>query len=227
MTEFTVSQEYREAYPEATVGVLLLEGASNPKGHGGLEQAKAALTAELKFRYAGFDRAAFKALPIIQAYNAFYKGFGQNYHVQFQIESVVVKGKPIPKVAALVEAMFMAELKNLLLTAGHDADAVQFPAGVDVAKGGEAFVGLGGREQTMKAGDMFISDGGGVLSSVLQGPAQRASIGPGTTRALFTVYAPAGIERDVVRAHLEDIEANVRIVAPETMRSLLEVYSAS
>jgi hypothetical protein len=45
--------------------------------------------------------------------------------VKAQWESVAVKGKPIPSRAALVEAMFMAA--RLVLTAGHDLDALAGP----------------------------------------------------------------------------------------------------
>ena len=62
---------------------------------------------------------------MIQAYAAYYERFNKTYHVQLQLESVALKGKSIPRVSALVEAMFMAELENLLLTAGHDLDVVQ------------------------------------------------------------------------------------------------------
>ncbi|HET7271275.1 MAG TPA: hypothetical protein VFI90_09325 [Rubrobacter sp.] len=41
-----------------------------------------------------------------------------------QRESVARMGKPIPSRAALVEAMFTADLMNLILTAGHDLAAV-------------------------------------------------------------------------------------------------------
>jgi hypothetical protein len=43
-------------------------------------------------------------------------------------------------VAALVEAMFIAEVKNMLLTAGHDLDAVQLPITLDVSKGDGRYI---------------------------------------------------------------------------------------
>lgn len=49
------------------------------------------------------------------------------------------EGQVRPSVAALVEAMFIAELKNLLLTAGHDLDAVELPLKLDIARGGERY----------------------------------------------------------------------------------------
>jgi DNA/RNA-binding domain of Phe-tRNA-synthetase-like protein len=141
-----------------------------------------------------------------------------------QLESVALKGKPIPRVAALVEAMFVAELKNLLLTAGHDLDVVQPPIQLDVARGSECYVRLNGQEQMLKAGDMFIADTEGILSSVIYGPDRRTQIRPDTRRALFTVYAPPGIKEQAVYRHLQDIEANARLIAPEAETELLRVY---
>ena len=51
------------------------------------------------------------------------KHLKKTYHVQHQLESVVLKGKSLPNVAALVAAMFMAERDDLLLTASTGASA--------------------------------------------------------------------------------------------------------
>jgi len=122
--------------------------------------------------------------------------------------------------------MFVAELKNLLLTAGHDLEAVQLPVTLDVADGSQLFTMLNGREQLLKPGDMMMADGQGVISSVLYGPDQRTRIVPATRRILFTVYAPAGIEEQAVRQHLQDIQSNVWLIAPEAETELLEVFGA-
>lgn len=144
--------------------------------------------------------------------------------MQAQVESVVWKGKTIPSVAALVEAMFMAELKNMLLTAGHDLEKLQLPVKIDVAAGDEQYLKMNGQEQVLKAGDMYIADEQSILSSILYGPDRRTQITPDTTQVLFTVYAPPGIESQTVRQHLEDIRDYVRIVAPQAEVTLLKVY---
>lgn len=223
---FTVSETWKITYPDAAVGVLAMRDVVNPDRHPALESRKAELESNLRARFSDYDRAALKALPTIQAYNAYYKRFKKTYHVLHQIESVALKGKSIPRVAALVEAMFMAELRNLLLTAGHDLDVVQMPAGVDVADGSEQYIRLNGQEQVLKPGDMYIADSQGVISSIIYGPDRRTQITSDTRRVLFTVYAPAGIEKQAVRQHLQDIQANVELVAPEAEVVLLEVYGA-
>ncbi len=94
--------------------------------------------------------------PILQAYDAYYRQFKKTYHVQLQLESILFKGKSIPSVAALVEAMFMAEVDSLLLTAGHDLDTLHLPLTLDAAQGAETYTLFRGEPQTPKAGDMMI-----------------------------------------------------------------------
>ena len=223
---FTVSDAWKAAYPGAAVGILTMQGATNPDGHAELDARKEALENELRARFSGHDRAALKSIPVIRAYSDYYKRFGKSYHVQLQLESIVLKGKAIPRVAALVESMFMAELKNQLLTAGHDLDVLEMPVGVDVAQGDEHYTRINGQEQQMKAGDMMISDARGIISSIVYGPDQRTRITPETKHVLFTVYAPPGIDAEAVRLHLEDIRTNVLVASPDARTEVLEVYRA-
>jgi DNA/RNA-binding domain of Phe-tRNA-synthetase-like protein len=218
-----VSEAWKRAYPGAAVGVLVVRDVLNPERHAALDKRKEELENQLRARFSDYDRAALKALPTIQAYNDYYKRYKKTYHVQHQLESVVFKGKPIPRVAALVEVMFVAELKNLLLTAGHDLDAVQVPVKLDVAEGSERYIRLNGQEQELKPGDMMIADAQGVISCVLYGPDRRTRITPETRQVLFTVYAPPGIGEQAVHDHLQDIQANVLLVAPQADVELLEV----
>ena len=222
----TVSEIWKTTYPGAAVGILALRDVTNPERHPALEARKAALEEQLRTRYAGFDRAALKALPQIAAYTAYYKRFKKTYHLLLQLESVVFDGKPIPRVAALVEAMFMAELDDLLLTAGHDLALVEQPLRLDVASGDERFVNIAGQENTLKPGDMAIADAQGVLSSIVYGSDRRTMIASTTREALFTTYAPAGIGAEAVRQHLQHILENVRLFAPEAETAFLEVYTA-
>ena len=223
---FQVSQNWKKAYPRALAGILAMRGVVNPPFHPGLEAQKQHLQDSLRLRFSGMDREAIAALPTIQAYTAYYKKFNKTYHVQLQLESVVFKGKSLPSVAALVEAMFMAEIDNLLLTAGHDLDTLQLPITLDVSEGNEHYMLLRGQAQTLKSGDMFMADQAGVISSILYGPDQRTQIKAGTCNVLFAVYAPPGIEAQVIQKHLDDIQNNVLLVSPQARTERLVVYSA-
>ena len=102
----TVSDAWRTGWPGAAAGVLAMRGAANPARHAELDKVTDELERELRTRYA--DRNALRALPAIQAYEIYFKGFKKTYHVLLQLESVAVKGKPIPRPGALVQAMFLA-----------------------------------------------------------------------------------------------------------------------
>lgn len=223
---FNVSDAWRAAYPDAGAGILVMRDVANPPEHPELSRIKRELEEALRRRLQGTDRATIQALPEIAAYNAYYRRFRQTYHLQLQVESVALKGRDIPDVAALVEAMFVAELKNLLLTAGHDLATIAPPITLDVATGDETFTRLNGRPATAYRGDMLMADGRGVVSTILQGPDDRTAINPGTKDVVFAVYAPEGIAPDAVRRHLEDIAANVRLVSPEARVESLDVYTA-
>ncbi len=71
---------------------------------------------------------------------------------------------------------------------------------------------------------MMMADAQGVISRVLYGPDHRTRITPVTRHVFFAVYAPPGIGEQAVCQHLQDIQANVRLVAPEAQVGLLKVY---
>jgi DNA/RNA-binding domain of Phe-tRNA-synthetase-like protein len=202
-----------------------MRGAAGPDASADLDARKQELERTLRSNFQALSRDGLKSHPVLRAYAVHYKRFDKTYHVQLQLESVVFKGKTIPRVAPLVEAMFMAELKNLLLTAGHDLEGVRGEVSVDIAQGSEEYLTIGGEVRSLKAGDMYIRDEEGVLSSIIYGPASRARITPATGRLLFTVYCPAGIGVDLLRGHLGDIRENVVVVAPQAEVEWLQVVS--
>src|SRR5512136_962414 len=116
---FTVTEDWRLAFPGAHAGVLVLNDVRNPASHAELERRKEALMEEIRSHYGGLDRSRLKMIPHLQVYDAYYRRFKKTYHIQLQLESIAFSGKSIPSVSALVEAMFMAEIKDMLLTSGH------------------------------------------------------------------------------------------------------------
>jgi DNA/RNA-binding domain of Phe-tRNA-synthetase-like protein len=219
-----VSERWRQAFPTACVGVLVMKDVANPRQHPELDRLKAALEQDLRERFKTPEDL--KGNPTIECYRNYYKRFKKTYHVVQQVESVALKGKSIPRVSTLVEAMFMAELKNLLLTAGHDLDLVQLPVVLDVSQGTETYVRINGQAQELKAGDMIISDGEGIISSVIYGPDRRTMIAATTRNALFTTYAAPGIGEGPVFEHLEQIANTVRVVAPAARVETMSVCLA-
>lgn len=223
---FIATDTWRSAFPRAVVGVLVMSGVHNPEQSAALELHKRELEKHLRARAAQLGRDGVGSEPAVRAYVDYYRAHGKTYQVKAQWESVAAKGKPIPRRAALVEAMFMAELKNLILTAGHDLTALALPVRVDVTRENDRYVLMNGTERVLGAGDMMMVDGKGIVSSMLHGPDRRTRVTPDTREVLFAAYAPADIGENAVRDHLEDIRANVLLVAPEAETLLLETPSA-
>ena len=221
---FEITPAWKAAHPDALVSVLVLRDVSNPPHHPALESKKTTLEEELRAQYSGQDRATIASHPVLQAYGSYYRQFKKTYHIQLQLESIVLKGKSIPSVAALVESMFMAEMQDLLLTAGHDLDVLQLPLTLEVATGNEQYTLLRGEQQTLKPGDMMIRDQAGIISSIIHGPDQRTQITPETHNVVFTVYAPPGIEEQTVRNHLNHIQENVLVFSPQAHPDVFEIY---
>jgi DNA/RNA-binding domain of Phe-tRNA-synthetase-like protein len=224
---FVVSKEWKAAYLGASAGILVMRGLCNPARHPALEARRLQVEEALRGRFGRMDRAQLVATAPLDAYSIYFKRFKKTYPVQLQLESIVFKHRHIPNSSALVTAMFTAELKNQLLTAGHDFDSLQLPVTLRVADGTESLTLITGAEQGLKAGDMYMADTAGIISVVIYGPDERTRITPDTRSALFTVYAPPGVDpAAAVQAHLEDIRDNVLLVAPDATLERLEVHQA-
>lgn len=200
-----------------------MRGLRNPARHPDLEARRLQVEEALRGRFGSMDRAQLVATAPLDAYSVYFKRFKKTYPVQLQLESIVFKDRHIPNFSALVTAMFTAELNSQLLTAGHDLDSLELPMTLRVADGTETFTLIGGVEQGLKAGDMYMCDTVGIISVVVYGPDARTRITPDTRNAVFVVYAPPGVDPAAVQAHLEDIRNNVIMVAPDAVVDRLEI----
>jgi DNA/RNA-binding domain of Phe-tRNA-synthetase-like protein len=224
MAEYTIemSESFHTLYPQAAVGVLILEGVCNPKSCEPLNNLKVQLENELRSIYT--DKTMLRSHPTLQAYADYYKQFKKSYHVLAQLESVIFKDRSLPTTAALVEAMFMAELKNMLLTAGHDLARVSLPITIGCAQSGQLYTMMNGNEQDLKENDMYMADSQGIISSVIYGPDGRTRIQADTTHAMFVVYAPVGIKADQIEAHFADIENYAALFSPGLKKTYQNIF---
>jgi len=215
MLPFAPTPAWKTAYPAAHIGLLHVENVDNTPRPTALDDHKRAVQAALLRRYTGFDRARLLELDLLNAYKTFYRRFGNTYHVQLQLESILFKGKSLPAVNPLVDAAFTAEIETLILTAAHDLDRLVPPFSIDVAAGSEQFVQMGGALKTVKAGDILMADATGVVCTILYGQDHNSPVTPLTTRALYVAYAPPGVPAAAVSAHLDAVRHNILRFAPQ------------
>ena len=206
---------------ECSMGILIMDNVSNAPTDQ-FRTAKQELEKEIRDKYGQATRQELKDLFPMNVFISYYKRFGYTYHVLPQLESVV-KGKSIMGGLPLVEAMFMAELKNMLLTAGHDLTMIEAPVRLKTATGAEYYKDLGGRGVTTIAEDFILVDNRSVISSILRGPDQRTRISKQIRKVIYTAYAPTGINNEIIEKHLNDIEGYVSLFSGDASTSLKQI----
>jgi hypothetical protein len=216
--EPTVSREARTAYAGWSIGLLELEGLLPREASPSLIAEVGRIEASLGSSYGGMSRKELAAIEGARPYAEHFARSGKAYPVLLQAEAVASKGRRLSMPDVLVQAMFAAELESLLLTAGHDLDALRAPLELGLADGAEAMPTLGGADKVPPSGDLVMRDAIGVVASVLLGPDSRTPIGLGCERALFVAYAPPGIEAARIDAHLQRLAALCGLACPSMRR---------
>jgi DNA/RNA-binding domain of Phe-tRNA-synthetase-like protein len=206
-----ISRSIEQNYPDARIGVLILELAQWKEPLTEINNSTDEAVSWLKQTFP--DLNTLKKNDVIEAYTLYYKNFKKTYHLLPQLESVIFNDKKIKASIPLLQAVFTTELKNMLLTAVHDLDAVHFPLNIGVASGQENYHLLNGSEALLKKGDMFMSDNFGVISSIIYGPDQRTKVTPRTSNVLVVVYAPKGIGEERVERHFEDMISIMTLIS--------------
>lgn len=214
MLSVTATDQWHAAHRGGHVGLLEISGVAPPHGSTALDARKRETEARLRDRYQGFARQQFTALPVIAAYAQYYRRFGKTYHLQLQLESIVLKGKGLPSVSPLVDANFIAEVETLALTAGHDVAKLAAPVTIDVSREGDEMVQMNGATKSLYAGDMIMRDAGGVACSIIYGQDNRSPISPATSHVLYVAYAPAGVGAAAVETQLGAITEHIRLFCP-------------
>ncbi len=217
MLPVTLSPALTGAYPDAHIGLLHAENVDNTPRPSPLDAHKLAVQAALLEKYAGLDRSSLLELDLLRAYRNYYRKFGNNYHVQLQLKSILFKAKSLPSVNPLVDAGFTAEIETLVLTAAHDLDRLVLPLTFTIANGTEQFTQMGGAVKTLKANDILMADATGVVCTILSGQDSHSPVTPATRRVLYVAYAPPGVPAAVVSAHLALIQQNILRFAPQAV----------
>ncbi len=217
MLTISASQDWYTTHPGGIIGLLELSGVDNTRSSHRLEVRKRETETRLRQQYTGFTRPEFLALPIMTAYDNYYKKFNKTYHVQLQLESIVLKGKSLPNISPLVDANFTAEVDTLVLTAGHDVAKLHGSILFDVSREGDQIIQMSGEAKTMRPGDMIMKDAEGICCSIIYGQDNRSPITPETTHVLYVSYAPPGVPAEAVEAQLHQIEENIRLFSRDAV----------
>jgi DNA/RNA-binding domain of Phe-tRNA-synthetase-like protein len=214
----TVSEDLSKYFPDLKVSTMEVRNLENKKLDEELEKEKRNIEVEIRSRSKEYLES-----DTIKEYNEFFKKFGKKYPIEYQIKSIM-EGKSFPSQYTVVESMFMAELKNMYLTAGHDLDLIDDSLNTMITKGDEDYTNISGKEMKLKAEDIITRDGTGIISSVLYGPDRRTMITEKTRNYLFFAYFPYGEEDSKIKNHFEDILRYIQIFDKKFERSEIWIY---
>lgn len=201
------------AFPDMKVSIVEIKLINKPEFNQSLIELKKGI--ENKIRNDCMDPGD---LERNIKYNSFYKKFGSKAPMEYQIRSIL-NDKEIPMINPIITCMFMAELKNIILTAGHDSDKLGGKIEVSCSDGSEEYVKIDGKSQKLKKDDIFATDGKGIISSVLYGPDLRTRVTDETRNCMFMCYYPFEIDDGEIRNHMQDIINYLNISSKNNLKS--------
>ncbi len=206
--EFKISSSVKLAYPDLKVSVVEVMIADKPEFNQEINGLKKKIENNIRTDYANFGNST-----RVKKYNSFYKKFDSKVPMEFQIKSIL-NNKEIPVINPVLTCMFMAELKNIVLTAAHDLDKLGDVIVVSLSNGTEEYTKINEKAQKLKINDVFAADSSGIISSVLYGPDSRTKIASETKNFLFMCYS-FGLDNEEVESHMSDIIGYLRILAQD------------
>jgi len=143
----------------------------------------------------------------IQMYDHFFQSFGYECPLPQHLKRTIHSG--FPRYNLMVDAHFMAEMCAGILVAVTDYDRIEGKLTLDVAQGGETSAGMGGRQFTIKEGEIVLRDEKDIICVLCQGADEKTRVKEVTRNVLFYAYAIPGIDRIYLKEGLT--------IAAETM----------
>ena len=227
MLLISATDEWRAAHPGAIIGLLELSRVTNTGISSQLNNRKREVEAQLRERCQNFTRKDFLALPVMAAYQQYYKRFKKTYHVQLQVESIVLKGKNLPDVSLPWSTL----ISSRKWKHGSSLPGMMLPGCSRQSRWmyrgeGDQIVQLNGAAKAIRASDMVMRDANGVSCSILYGQDNRSPISTETSHVLYVAYAPPGVSAEIVDAQLLKIEAYIRLFSPDAIVERRQLLTA-
>jgi len=140
-------------------------------------------------------------------YDRFFQSFGFECPLPQHLKRTILSG--FPRYNLMVDAHFLAEMCAGILVAVTDYDRIEGRLMLDVARGGERSVGMGGRQFVTKEGEIVLRDEKDIICVLCQGADEKTRVEDDTQNVLFYSYAVSGVDGTYLKEGLT--------VAAETM----------
>jgi len=184
--DFSISSAYELKYPGVGFGLTLISGCKPLADTAGFDQYKRKLLRKMRKRetLSGISQR-------IDIYDKFFQSFGYECPLPQHLKRTINSG--FPKYNLMVDAHFMAEMCAGILVAVTDFDRIEGKLTLDVARGEETSVGMGGRQFTMKEREIVLKDEKDIICVLCQGADEKTKVRDDTRNILFYTYAVPGI----------------------------------
>ena len=185
--DFSISAAYELKYPGVAFGLTLISGCKPLSDNAGFDQYKRKLLRKMRKR-----ETLAEISQRIHTYDRFFQSFGFECPLPQHLMRTIHSG--FPRYNLMVDAHFMAEMCAGILVAVTDYDRIEGMLKLDVSRGGETSVGMGGRQFTIKEGEIVLRDDKDIICVLCQGADEKTRVKDDTRDVLFYSYAVPGIE---------------------------------
>lgn len=192
LPDFTMSKKFLSRYPNVGFGLTLITGCKDSLNPPGFDQYKRKLLRTMRKR-----ETLAQISKRISIYADFFQHFDHECPLTKHLKRTVNSG--FPRYSLFVDAHFMAEMCAGILVAVTDFDRFDGKLTLDAAMEGEICAGMGGREFTMKEGEIILRDEKEIVCVLCQGADEKTRVQEDTTNVLFYAYAVPGIKRQYLK----------------------------
>ncbi len=186
--EFSISEKYRQTYPDVGFGLALLSGCRHLLNPEGFDQYKRKLLRRMRKRDT-LEQISNR----IQTYAEFFQRFDYDCPLTHHLRRTINSG--FPRYSLFVDAHFMAEMCAGILVAVTDYDRFDGNLLLDVADEKEICAGMGERDFIAKKEEIVLRDEKEIVCVLCQGADEKTRVREDTENVLFYAYAVPGIER--------------------------------
>jgi DNA/RNA-binding domain of Phe-tRNA-synthetase-like protein len=193
--DFSISSAYKVMYPGVAFGLTLISECRTLSDSTEFDQYKRNLLRRMRKR---------ESLSLISqridVYDRFFRSFGFECPLPQHLNRAIHSG--FPRYNLMVDAHFMAEMCAGILVAVTDYDRIEGRLMLDVARGGETSVGMGGRQFIITEGEILLRDEKDIICVLCQGADEKTKVRNDTRNVLFYSYAVPGIDGTYLREGL-------------------------
>jgi DNA/RNA-binding domain of Phe-tRNA-synthetase-like protein len=214
--DFSVSQQYLEAYPDVGFGLTFIRGCRHVLNPAGFDAYKRKLLRKMRRR----DTLA-QISGRIEIYADFFNQFGFDCPLTKHLKRTINSG--FPRYSLFVDAHFIAEMCAGILVAVTDYQQFDGNLQLDVADAEEICTGMGGRIFITKKGEIVLRDEKEIVCVLCQGADEKTRVREDTENLLFYAYAVPGIEREYLQEGLA-IAADTLVEFGGGQTEFIDVY---